>query len=80
MIKYVLAIPIFERTIYLKQNAHCDCHYGVWYSDIREYVVQANECGIGVLVLDDKVEEDNDFTVLHGNKCTKFDAFTKLVH
>jgi hypothetical protein len=79
MIKYVLVIPIFERTIYLKRNAHCDCHYGVWNSEIGDYVVKANECCIDVLILEDKVEEDNDFIVMHGKDCTAFDAFSKLV-
>eukprot|EP00978_Attheya_sp_CCMP212_P015225 scaffold39200_cov30-Attheya_sp.AAC.1 len=27
IIKYVLVIPIFKRTIYLKRDAHTDCHY-----------------------------------------------------
>eukprot|EP00978_Attheya_sp_CCMP212_P034712 scaffold146885_cov32-Attheya_sp.AAC.1 len=79
MIKYVLGIPIFQKTIYLKRNAHCDCHYGLWSSEIVRYIEKAEDYGIDVLVVDMDEEVDNDFRVMHGNKCAEFQFFSKLV-
>jgi hypothetical protein len=79
LIKYVLAIPIFEVTIYLKRNAHCDCHYGLWSSEIVEYMIKANDCGIDVLVLDNDETVENDYKVMHGKNCTEFETCSKLV-
>jgi hypothetical protein len=79
MIKYVLAIPIFQKTIYLKRNAHCDCHYGLWSSEIVRYIAKAKDYGIDVLVVDKNEEVDNDFRVMHGNKCAEFQKFPKLL-
>ena len=79
IIKYVLVIPIFERTVYLKRDAHTDCHYGIWYADIIEYMKEARLCGVDVLILDESIHHHDECIVMHGNDCKIYKSFDKLV-
>jgi hypothetical protein len=79
IIKYVLAIPIFIKTIYLKRDAHSDCHYGIWYSEMIEYMNEAKLHGVDVLVLDAGTHQNQEFIVMHGNDCALNKSFDKLV-
>eukprot|EP00978_Attheya_sp_CCMP212_P032877 scaffold130241_cov65-Attheya_sp.AAC.3 len=79
IIKYVLAIPIFIKSIYLKRDAHSDCHYGIWYSEMIEYMNEAKLHGVDVLVLDAGTHQNQEFIVMHGNDCALNKSFDKLV-
>jgi hypothetical protein len=80
LIEYVLAVPIFNNTIYLKRNVNTECHYGRWFCDLPAFLTEAASCKVNVLVLDGNNHEYKDYMVVHGTDCYSYPSFGTLVH
>jgi hypothetical protein len=79
VIKYILAVPIYPRTIYLTKNAHSHCHYGVWFKGMSSFIMEASSSGVEVQVLGKECREHKDITVLHDHDCDTMPSFNILV-